>query len=213
MVSAPSPVSFLVCGNDHPSLQIFRWPARTPGHLSPTSQPKNSSIRVFEHFRWNFVSSQPAAFNVSAARKTSAAAMEFSSPKCTSCVSKVVIVTGFKRSLKHSLHHPRMSCPLLSKTLFWSPMDLRSFAAKKPDTVCQNTCWFVSDWNPVYVRNSLNIAFRTFSPWRLRCLSRSFLHLCPPRPPTSFDRTSCPSTFLYVLFIFQKVCYRLTGRV
>jgi len=32
----------------------------------------------------------------------------------------------------------------------------------------QNVGWFASNWNPVYVRNSLKIAFWSFSPWGLQ---------------------------------------------
>jgi len=52
------------------------------------------------------------------------AVMVFSSPKCTSCVFGSVIVTSFKRSLKYSLHLPRLSFSFLSKTPFWSLIDL-----------------------------------------------------------------------------------------
>ena len=50
--------------------------------------------------------------------------MVFSSPKCTSCVFGNVIVTSFKTSLKYSLHLPRISFSFLSKTPFWSLINL-----------------------------------------------------------------------------------------
>jgi len=54
VVSAFSPISILEYGNDHPSVPIFRWPSRTPGHTTHTSQSKNSSIQGFEHFTSDF---------------------------------------------------------------------------------------------------------------------------------------------------------------
>jgi len=45
------------------------------------------------------------------------------------------MVTGFNRFSKYSFHLPRMSSSLLSKTPFWSLMDIsmRYFGAKTPD--------------------------------------------------------------------------------
>jgi len=56
-------------------------------------------------------------------RKTWAEVIVFSSPKCTSCVSDGVRLNGFERSLKYS-HVPMIFSSLLSKTPFWSLMDL-----------------------------------------------------------------------------------------
>ena len=75
------------------------------------------------------------AFSVLTARETLAAVTVFSFPKYTSCAFGGVIVTGFKISFKHYLHLPKMSCSLLSKTLFKSLMDLAVwdlFAANTP---------------------------------------------------------------------------------
>jgi len=48
-------VSPLVYVDDHPSFPIFQYLSRTPGHLTQTNQPKNSSIHGFEHFRSDFL--------------------------------------------------------------------------------------------------------------------------------------------------------------
>jgi len=82
-------------------------PDRTPGHMTHTGQPKNSSIQGIEHFKSGVI----AAFSVLTATKTLPAGMVYSSRKCTSCASGGVVVTGFKWSLKYSLHTPRLSFP------------------------------------------------------------------------------------------------------
>ena len=112
-------------GDDHPTLPIVRCSSRTPGHLTYTSQPKNSLTKALSIS--GRISSQPAAFpvfSILTARETSAALRVFFHPKCTSCVFGGVTVTGFKRFLKYSLHLPRMSFSLLRKAPFWFSMDL-----------------------------------------------------------------------------------------
>jgi len=55
VVSAFTAVSLFACWNDHENLPIFRCPSRTPGHLTHTSQPMNSSVQGFEHFMSDFI--------------------------------------------------------------------------------------------------------------------------------------------------------------
>ena len=110
VVSAFTPVSLLVYGDDHPSLKIFRCPPRTRGHLTHRRQPKNFSVKELGISGW--ISSQTAAFpafNIWTTTKHSVVVMAFSFPKCTSFMSGVVIVTGFTRYLKYSPHLPRMT--------------------------------------------------------------------------------------------------------
>jgi len=58
---------------------------------------------------------------------TSGAVIAFSPRTSTSCVSDVVTVTGFERSLKYSLHLQKVSSLYLSETTFWSLKDLAMF--------------------------------------------------------------------------------------
>ena len=118
------PVPLLFYGDDHPSLPIFPCPSRTSDHLTHTSQPKNSSIQGSEHFRSDDIASANRQPSVLTAWKTFAALMIFSSPKYTSCLSDGVVVTGFKKSLKHCLHLVKTYSSLLRKTPIWSLMDL-----------------------------------------------------------------------------------------
>ena len=112
-------------GDDHPLLPIFRCPSRTSGHLTYTSQPKNSSILGFEHFRSDFT----AACCLSSLKGFDSSE-DFGCSDSTFllqiffCVCDSVRVTGFGRSLKCSLHLPRLSSSLLSKASFWTLMDL-----------------------------------------------------------------------------------------
>jgi len=90
------------------------------------------------------ISSQPAAFtafSVLTTRKTSVAVMEFSSPKCTWCLSGDVILARTKDSLKYSLHLPRMSASLLSKAAFWYLMDpaVWNLLPRRRRMVCHKT--------------------------------------------------------------------------
>ena len=51
VVAAFTPVSFIVYGDDHTSLPIFRCSSRTPGHLTKLAHTsKNSLIQGSEHF-------------------------------------------------------------------------------------------------------------------------------------------------------------------
>jgi len=52
VVRSCSHLSLLVYGDDFP---IFWSLSRTPGHLTHTNKPKNSSVQDFEHFRSNFI--------------------------------------------------------------------------------------------------------------------------------------------------------------
>ena len=45
-VDAFTPVSFLLYGDDHPSVQISRWLSRTPGLLTHTGQPRTRGFKV-----------------------------------------------------------------------------------------------------------------------------------------------------------------------
>ena len=60
--------------------------------------------------------------------------------ECSSCVFGGVILTGFTRSLKYSLHLPRLAPSLLSKTAFCSLMDLAVWMLlpRRPRVVYQN---------------------------------------------------------------------------
>ena len=83
---------------------------------------------------------QPSVFWQS--RMSSVSVVIFSSPKCTSCVSDgEILVTAFKRSIKYSVHLPRMSSSLLSKTTIWPLMDLVvwDLLLQRCWMVCQNT--------------------------------------------------------------------------
>ena len=132
----------LVCllyGDDHSSWPIFEFLSITPGHLT-----HESAEELFDSMLWTFRSDFIAACSLPSLqyfRRTSAAVMVlFFFPKCTSCVSGSVIMTGFERSLKYSFHLPRMSLSSLSKTpflLFDGFDSMRSFP-RRPRTVCQN---------------------------------------------------------------------------
>jgi len=91
----------LVCGDDYPSLPIVRRPSRTLCHLTHILQVSQRSPQ----FKALSVSgrnlSQTAAFpvfcSVLPAKKTSIGVVVASYPYFFSCVSYVMIVTGFKR--------------------------------------------------------------------------------------------------------------------
>jgi len=79
VVSAFTPISLLVYGDNHPSLPMFLCPSRTLEHLTHMIQPKNLSVQGFEHS--SPISSQTVAFTafrVLTAGKTSSAVMVFS---------------------------------------------------------------------------------------------------------------------------------------
>ena len=114
-------------------VQSLRSPFLNIGIITPVCQSRGvfSNFHVTCHTRVNqripspvsvfnisgLISSSPAAFPAFIpliAVATSAAVKTSSSPKCiTSCVSRVDAFTGFKRSLKYSLHRERISFSLV----------------------------------------------------------------------------------------------------
>jgi len=88
------------------------------------------------------------------------------------CVSDLVRASGFKMSMKYSLHRPRISTSLLSKTRLWHLMDLGvcDMLPRRRWMVWQNImlAYKYSNWNPVYSRNFTLLHFRLFQ--RERCV-------------------------------------------
>ena len=124
-VSAFTPVSLFVQGDNQASLPIFRCSSMTPGNLTHTTQAKNIFlIQDVQHFRSDFIAIWSLARFDGDNWNTSAVVIGFSYPKCTSPVSGVAIGTRFKGYLKHSLRLLRMNISLLSKTPFEFMMDL-----------------------------------------------------------------------------------------
>ena len=85
--------------------------------------------------------------------RTSAAVMVFYSPKCPSCVSDVMIVAGFKRTLKYSLYLPRMSFILV----FDGSSNFRFFTAENRGGLTEHIVGLTS---AISVIPELHVEFR-----------------------------------------------------
>ena len=94
--------------------------------------------------------------------------------------AEVSRVTGSK-DLWDTLHLPRLSFPLLSKTPFWSLMDLAiaDFFLRRCWMVFQITSWLVR-CNPVYSWHVSKVAFWIIAPGGLRFFA--------PQPTTNAKR-------------------------
>ena len=124
---------FLCMGMTTPVYQPFGTFQNTRP-LDTHESTKGLAIQGFGHFRSDFIATcSIPSLSVVTARKTLVAMMIFSYPKCASCVSDGVIVIGFKRPLKYSLHLPRMFSSLLSMTLYWSSINLAVWDLSPPD--------------------------------------------------------------------------------
>jgi len=129
------------------------------------SQGTHSRFKALSISSW--ISSQPAAFSAFiflTARKTSAAVLIFSFPKCTFCVSDDLEVLSLKEILGILSLSARDVLLIAEQGKFWSLINLvlLDFLPCWRRVDARTLCWHASNWSLVYARNTLRIAFLTF---------------------------------------------------
>ena len=156
-------VALLVYLYDHPNLLLVRCPSRLPDHVTHTCKPKNLSVHGFAHFiaachlhRFQWFDNYR--------KRTWAAFMVYSFPKCTFRVFNGMTVAVFNRSFEYC-SNCRTRLPLSWARLqfgLWSIQQYAILSREGAGFVCQKAFLDSTNFNKGCIRNFPNLALYHF---------------------------------------------------